>query len=137
MTNSKLTVRLLLVFSLFVVCLSRPEHFLVETEDSEEDDGEPNLPKKDDGEPKHLSKKDDKGLKVKVKDILESVTNGAGDDYSFLSSLITPDLMKSVIPQNIGAAFDMAEGILPGTKALQGPVEKTWGLIHPILKVSR
>jgi len=58
----------------------------------------------------------------------------SGDDYQLGGLLSDPDLIKSLIPKNLGELFDLAEEIVPGMKALQAPIEKTWKLLHPILK---
>ena len=47
-----------------------------------------------------------------------------------------PELIKSLIPKNMGELFDLAEEIVPGMKGLQAPIEKTWSLLHPVLKVN-
>ena len=60
----------------------------------------------------------------------------SGDDYQLGGLLSDPDLIKSLIPKNLGELFDLAEEIVPGMKALQAPIEKTWKLLHPILKVN-
>jgi len=57
-----------------------------------------------------------------------------GEDYQLGGLLSDPDLIKSLIPKNMGELFDLAEEIVPGMKALQAPIEKTWKLLHPVLK---
>ena len=59
-----------------------------------------------------------------------------GEDYQLGGLLSDPDLIKSLIPKNMGELFDLAEEIVPGMKALQAPIEKTWKLLHPVLKVN-
>ena len=61
-----------------------------------------------------------------------------GDDFSLVSDLLgDPNLVKELIPKNMGELFDMAEQIVPGMKALQAPIEHTWSLLHPVLLVNR
>ena len=60
----------------------------------------------------------------------------SGDDYQLGGLLSDPDLIKSLIPKNLGELFDLAEEIVPGMKALQAPVEKTWSLLQPVLLVN-
>jgi len=71
------------------------------------------------------SNKKDSGKIKKEKD---------GEDYQLGGLLSDPDLIKSLIPKNMGELFDLAEEIVPGMKALQAPIEKTWKLLHPVLK---
>ena len=59
-----------------------------------------------------------------------------GEDYQLGGLLGDPDLIKSLIPKNLGELFDLAEEIVPGMKDLQAPIEKTWSLLHPVLKVN-
>ena len=45
------------------------------------------------------------------------------------------ELIKSLIPKNLGELFDLADKIVPGTKDLQARNEKSWKLLHSVLKV--
>ena len=46
------------------------------------------------------------------------------------------ELIKSLIPKNLGEFFDLAEKIVPGTKDLRTRNEKSWKLLHSVLKVN-
>ena len=60
-----------------------------------------------------------------------------GEDFNIISDLLEdPDLVKSLIPQNTDEFFAIAEEIVPGMKDLQAPIEKSWKLLHPVLKVN-
>ena len=60
-----------------------------------------------------------------------------GEDYGLIGdALADPGLLKALIPKNLGELFDLAEEIVPGMKDLQAPVEETWKLLHPVLKVN-
>ena len=58
------------------------------------------------------------------------------NDYELGGLLGDADLIKSMIPTNMDEAFEIAEEIVPGMKDLEAPVEKTWKLLHPVLKVN-
>ena len=59
-----------------------------------------------------------------------------GEDYGLIGELLgDPSLIKALIPKNLGELFDIAEEIVPGMKDLQAPIEKSWKLLHPVLKV--
>jgi len=45
-----------------------------------------------------------------------------------------PDMVKSLVPKDMGALFDFVERIIPGAKALKDPIEKTVHHLIPILK---
>merc|ERR1712032_1472947 len=58
-----------------------------------------------------------------------------GEDYGLIGELLgDPSLIKALIPKNLGELFDIAEEIVPGMKDLQAPIEKSWKLLHPVLK---
>ena len=60
-----------------------------------------------------------------------------GEDYGLIGELLgDPSLIKALIPKNLGELFDIAEEIVPGMKDLQAPIEKSWKLLHPVLKVN-
>ena len=60
-----------------------------------------------------------------------------GNDFSLVSDLLgDPNLVKELIPKNMGVLFDIAEKIVPGMKALQTPIEQTMILLHPVLLVN-
>ena len=60
-----------------------------------------------------------------------------GEDYGLIGdALADPGLLKALIPKNLGELFDLAEEIVPGMKGLQAPVQETWKLLHPVLKVN-
>ena len=45
------------------------------------------------------------------------------------------EVIKSPIPKNLGELFDLAKQIVPGTEDLQTRNEKSWKLLHSVLKV--
>ena len=60
-----------------------------------------------------------------------------GEDYGLIGELLgDPSLIKALVPKNLGELFDIAEEIVPGMKDLQAPIEKSWTLLHPLLKVN-
>ena len=59
-----------------------------------------------------------------------------GQDYSIISD-IHPELVKAMIPQSLDEVFNLAEGIVPGMKPLQDPLNKTWSLLKPVLLVNQ
>ena len=64
--------------------------------------------------------------------------NKKGQDYSIISDLLGDSgLVKSMIPQSLDEVFDLADGIVPGMKALQEPLNKTWSLLKPVLLVNQ
>ena len=48
-----------------------------------------------------------------------------------------PDMVKSEVPKDMGALFDIVDQIIPGANALKDPIEKTVNHLIPILKVSK
>ena len=48
-----------------------------------------------------------------------------------------PDMVKSLVPKDMGTLFDVVDMIIPGAKALKYPVEKTVHHLIPILKVRK
>ena len=46
------------------------------------------------------------------------------------------EVIKSPILKNLGELFDLAEKIVPGTKDLRTRNEKSWKLLHSVLKVN-
>ena len=68
---------------------------------------------------------------------LERKLKEDGEDYGLIGdALADPALIRSLIPKNLEELFDLAEEIVPGMKDLQAPIEKTWSLLHPVLKVN-
>merc|ERR1719341_1444698 len=57
-----------------------------------------------------------------------------GDDYQLGGLLGDPDLIKSLIPKNMDELFELLESFVPGMRQLQAPIQKTWSLLHPVLK---
>merc|ERR1712179_903318 len=58
-----------------------------------------------------------------------------GDDYQLLGGLLgDPELIKSLIPKNMDELFELLESFVPGMRQLQAPIQKTWSLLHPVLK---
>merc|ERR1711990_1424993 len=45
-----------------------------------------------------------------------------------------PDMVKSLVPKDMGALFDFVERIIPGAKALKDPIEKMVHHLIPILE---